>query len=185
MKKIALMVMVICGISTVSKAQTDGKTWIGGSIGFTTSKIKSGQSITGYSFLPEVGYAFSDKWGVGVSLGYSHDESTTNDVKTKSNTFILNPFARYTFLRWDIASIFVDGGVAYNYRKLKPADNEIHVLELGLRPGLTFNVSDRILLTGKFGFFGYQYSKYLGYKQNTFAFNCNLENIQLGVSILF
>lgn len=62
-------------------------------------------------------------------------------------------------------------------------------LEVGFRPGVAVNVSERVSLIGKFGFLGYQYGKTgsgnTAAKTNSFGFYFDLNNIQLGMNLKF
>ena len=58
-------------------------------------------------------------------------------------------------------------------------------MEVGFRPGVAINVSDNLTLTGKFGFLGYQYEKFGSKKTNTFGFDFDLSQIQLGLNFVF
>ena len=185
MKKILLSLAIVFGCTTMVSAQDVGKFWVGGSVGLKTSKVKDGERLTNYNIVPELGYVLNDNWGVGIKLGYQHDEYTNKGIKEKSNGFMVNPFARYSFLKGDIGGLFIDGGVGYAYSKVKSTDTKMHELEVGFRPGVAINVSDKVALTGKFGFIGYQYEKFGDRKTNTFGFDFDLSQIQLGVNFVF
>ncbi len=185
MKKLLLTIAVVLGLSTTLSAQSPGNIWVGGSVGFNTSKTKNADRLTNYNVIPEIGYVVSDSWGVGVKLGYAHDEVVRNNHKNKVDGFGVNPFARYTFAKGDIGGLFVDGGVGYTYSKTKGSDIKNHEIEVGFRPGVAFNVTDNIALTGKFGFLGYQYDKLGELKTNSFGFDFDLSQIMLGMNIVF
>lgn len=185
MKRMIFTLAIIFGLVSVVNAQNPGQFWAGGSVGVKTSKVKDGDRLTNYNIIPEIGYTFSDNWGVGIKLGYAHDEYNFNNSKVKSNGFTVNPFARYSFLKGNIGNLFVDGGVGYTYSKIKDVDIKTHELEVGFRPGVAINVSDNIALTGKFGFIGYQYEKIGSKKTNSFEFDFDLSQILLGVNIIF
>jgi len=185
MKKILLTLTVILGLTTTVNAQEAGKFWVGGSVGFKTSKVTDGDRLTNYNIVPEFGYVLNDNWGLGINLGYKHDERAVAGLKQKTDGFTVNPFARYSFLKGNIGNLFIDGGAGYSYSKVKSTDTKVHELEVGFRPGVAINVSDKVALTGKFGFLGYQYEKYGDRKTNTFGFDFDLRQIQLGVNFVF
>jgi len=185
MKKLLLSLAIMFGFTSVVSAQDVGKVWVGGSVGVNTSKVTDGDRLTNYKLLPEIGYVLSDNWGIGIKLGYAHNEYNVEDKKMKSDGFMVNPFARYAFLKGDIGGLFVDGGAGYAYSKIKSTSTKVHEFEVGLRPGVSINVSDKVALTGKFGFIGYQYEKFGSKKTNTFGFDFDLSQVQLGMNILF
>ena len=185
MKKVMISLAFLLCLTPGIKAQQSGKFWTGGTLGFTTSKVEDGIRLTNYSILPEFGYGFSDRWGAGISLGYLHNEYEIIGAKIKTDGFSVNPFARYSLLRGRIGNLFLDGGVGYAYRDNKTTDREKHAFEVGIRPGVSVNITDNIALMGRFGFLGYQYEKEGGTKTNTFAADFDLNQVQLGVNILF
>lgn len=194
MKRLIFTLAIVFGVVTGVSAQSPGKVWVGGSVGINSSKVKGGESATSYKIIPELGYVVSDNWGIGIKLGYNHDEEAISisdgsgnliSGKTKSEGFEVNPFVRYAFIKGDIGGLFIDGGVGYKYAKDKTRDIKTNTYEVGFRPGVSLNVSDKVALTGKFGFLGYEHEKEGDKKTDTFGFNLNMENIQLGVNFVF
>lgn len=187
MKKLLLSLAIVMGVAVSSNAQEVGKMWVGGSVGIGSTKVDGLERSTSYKIIPEFGYVVSENLGIGVSLGYAHNEGTALEgaTKTKTNEFTINPFVRYSFLKGDLGSLFVDGGVGYTYSKVKDGA-KANSFEVGFRPGVAVNVSNRITLTGKFGFLGYDYSKVKdGAKADKFEFNLDMDNILLGMNIVF
>lgn len=186
MKKVIMSLAVLLCLTPSLHAQDAGQYWVGGSIGFETSKIKDGGSrLTDYNIMPEFGYGFSDRWGAGIRLGYVHNEFQGQAGKNKTDGFAVAPFARYSFLKGGVGNLFLDGGAGYTYSKNKTTSTKTHELEVGIRPGVSVNLSRNLALTGRFGFIGYQYEKMGSTKSNTFACNFDLDQIQLGVNYRF
>ena len=191
MKKLLLGLIVLVGVSTSATAQDVGQIWVGGSVGFVSSKPKGGDAATTYKILPEFGYVISDNLGLGVRLGYAHLEGSSAKlngvtiVGDEANAFTVSPFVRYSFLKGDIGGLFLDGGVGYTYLKEKGYDEKTNLFEVGFRPGVAVNVSDQIAFTGKFGFLGYQHLKEGDAKTNAFGFDIDLSQIELGINIIF
>ncbi|MBB4037024.1 opacity protein-like surface antigen [Dysgonomonas hofstadii] len=183
MKRISsiLIIIILATASTVS-AQDAGQMWIGGSVGFSTNKTTDQLRTNYYKILPEIGYVLSANWGIGLSLGYTHNENNTSYYSTndnslkytlrKDNGFTVNPFVRYSFLKGDLGSMFVDGGIDYTYSKTKLDDKsdissyykdysqKNNTFGVGFRPGVALKISDKVVLTAKYGFIGYWYNKY-------------------------
>ena len=65
MKKI-LMTMVAVFAAMNMNAQV----YVGGSVGFGSAKMGSGDSESTYKILPEIGYNLNSEWAIGVALGY-------------------------------------------------------------------------------------------------------------------
>ncbi|MEN9919222.1 MAG: hypothetical protein RL662_1658 [Bacteroidota bacterium] len=166
MKKSFLTLTVVLAALT-TKAQEVGQMWIGGSFGISASEVKDGDSQVSYRILPEFGYVISDNIGIGISGGFAHtegagivlDNSRSTIEGSEQEGFVVNPFVRYSFLKGDLGALFLDGGVGYTHAKDRKNDDKATLLEVGARPGVAFNVSDKISLTAKFGFIGYQHLK--------------------------
>lgn len=182
MKKLFFTLAILLSAITVN-AQDVGKFWAGGHIGFSSSKPKGGDATTSFTIMPELGYVLQENLGIGVNLGYEHIK--TGDVKFDG--FKIAPFVRYSFLKGDIGGLFVDGGVGYTHGKDKVGSISVKTdeFEVGFRPGVAINVSDRVALTAKYGFVGYQYEKAGDKKINTFAADFKFNECLFGVSFVF
>jgi len=197
MKKILLTFIAILGMVSVANAQDAGQIWVGGSVGFSTSKQTDYDRTNNYQILPEIGYILSENWGIGISLGYLHYEnsykhysSNDSNYKRKQDGFRVNPFVRYSFLKGDIGGMFVDGGVSYMYNKYKYTNNTYedqknNFFEVGFRPGVAINVSNKVALTAKYGFIGYQHNKWDDDKTNTFSLDFDFRQASFGVNFIF
>ncbi len=203
MKKLILTLAIVLGVATVS-AQ-DAKMWVGGTVGLWSSKVKGGDSELSFKIMPEVGYIINDNLAVGISLGagHTHNLSVSDDAvgaslnfegntaasQFSANVYKINPFVRYSFLKGAMGAMFVDGGVGYQLTKYcaTGSDGKEDQIEVGFRPGLAINVSDKVALIGKFGFLGYQHNNYKMYdtKSDNFGFDFDLDNLQLGISVKF
>ena len=192
MKKLFFTLALMLGLATTVSAQEVGQMWIGGSVGFNSTKVGDGDRVSSYRIIPEIGYAFAENMGVGIKLGYAHNRMSLGQAEgvnlMAKDAFTINPFLRMAFLKGEMGSLFVDGGVGYTYGKTeKVADTSIklNAWEVGFRPGVAVNVSKRITLTGKFGFLGYQHQKFADVKTDDFGFDFDLGQTELGVSIVF
>lgn len=185
MKKLLLSLTVLISMVVGANAQEVGQMWAGGSVGFNTSKTDGFDRHTNYRIIPEFGYVVSSDWGIGVKLGYGHSElSTTTSSKEKVDEFTINPFARYSFLKGDIGGLFVDSGVGYTHGKVKNGAKS-DALEIGFKPGVAIALSERLALTGRYGFLGYKYNKKGELKTNEFGFDFDLSSVELGLNIVF
>lgn len=192
MKKLFFTLAIMLGLATTVSAQEVGQMWIGGSIGFNSTKVGDGDRVSSYRIIPEIGYAFAENMGVGIRLGYAHNKTVMGNFRgiNAKDAFTVNPFLRMAFLKGEMGSLFVDGGAGYTYGKSEAvnANDEkikLNAWEVGFRPGVAVNVSKRITLTGKFGFLGYQHEKFDGVKTDDFGFDFDLGQTELGVSIVF
>ena len=67
--------------------------------------------------------------------------------------YAINPYARYTFYRTGNLSLFADAGFAY--AKLEQAGYDAKGWEVGIDPGIAYNLSEKFSITAKFGYLGY------------------------------
>lgn len=196
MKKIVLTLAIALGAITAANAQDVGRMWVGGTAGFWSSKASGSDAQLNFKVMPEFGYIINENLGVGIALGGSHTHSgditfdgQTLNAKESTNTYTINPFLRYTFLKGNIGGLFVDAGAAYNHSKVTNGGRKTEGLEVGFRPGVAINVSNNVALIGKFGFLGWQYdhSKFNAVKSHTnnWGFDFDLSNIQIGANIKF
>ena len=60
MKKLFFTLAIMLGLTATVSAQDVGQMWVGGSVGFNSTKIDGGDRVSSYRILPEVGYAFTN-----------------------------------------------------------------------------------------------------------------------------
>ncbi|WP_164112800.1 MULTISPECIES: outer membrane beta-barrel protein [Sphingobacterium] len=108
MRKTLLTIAVTAGLTSMLQAQefglNKGNILLEGQINIHSSKDKSTDLKNSYfRFSPKVGYFLSDKFAVGVDLGFSktnQEELGANNsiFKSKYNEFKVGAFGRYYFL---------------------------------------------------------------------------------------
>lgn len=189
MKKLILTLTILFSLMITANAQDVGKMWVGGSVGLSSTKIKGADAVTNYRIMPEFGYMLSENMGLGIALGYSHAQSQTEVSETtvtlKTNTFFVNPFVRYNFLKGDIGGLFVDGGIMYAHSKVKDFDTKGDMYGVGFRPGATINIAKNVTFLGKFGNLGYNHTKAGETKTDWFGFDLDLDQVELGINFVF
>ena len=170
MKKIILMAAM-----AVATMTANAQVWMGGSLGYGFDK-NNGFKTNTINVAPEIGYTLSDNWDIAIALDYavSFGDGTT------VNTFGVNPYARYTFVKLDMVSFFVDGG--FNVAAVKPSGSDATTTwGIALRPGLALKVSDKVSLVSHIGGLGYQHSK----NRNQFGLNVDNSAIDFGMYFSF
>lgn len=187
MKKLIFTLAVLFCVATVSAQES--KMWVGGTVGFWSSKEKGEDSNLSFQVKPEFGYILNDNMAVGISIGAGHAQAfqfAGNTVGGPANIYTVNPFLRYTFLKGSLGALFMDGGLAWNHVNICGGeDNDGNMYEIGFRPGVALNVSEKFAIIGKFGFLGYQHYKTEGWNRNDFGLNLDLDNVEFGVSFKF
>ena len=119
MKKIITTVML--AVAAICSTAQAGDFYLGGAVGFMHKSQKitplAGptytQTTNEFSIMPELGYSFNDKWGVGGTIGYTYRNLAGQD--TNFNLFSINPYARFTYFRTsnDLIALFIDGSVGF------------------------------------------------------------------------
>lgn len=181
MKKIVLTLMVI--LMTISAS---AQVYVGGSLGFGSGKgsLNDGDNdikSTSFKILPEIGYELDKNWSIGTVIGYEYSKLD----ETKINTFTVAPYARYSFFKSDLVRLFVDGGFGFSTAKIKDSDDALNTWNVGLKPGLAIKLSDNFCLVAKYGFFGYDCSKYGDVKAHNFGLNFDTDELNFGFHYIF
>lgn len=173
MKKIFL-VAVIAVMSLTANAQV----YLGGAIGAWRDFDANETSI---GLLPEVGYTLNDNWAIGTVIGWNYHYNDGG----KYNGLEVAPYARYTFLKFDNVNLFLDGGFGFYTGKVKGFD-AINEWEVGVKPGVAVNLTDKLSFVTHLGFLGYRKSDNgaLGVFGNE-GFGCTLNGNALTFGLYF
>ena len=186
--------MILAALVAVASLSANAQVWVGGQVGFSAGKttVDGNKQGTGanFTFLPEIGYSINDKFDIAVGIGFTHfngngdayldfngldDYAYAGLADANRNSFILNPYVRYKFVKSGDFTFFVDGGFAYKFVHYSGIDDNGIGWELGFKPGVAYNISDKVSHVGKLG---YDFSKVGDTKTNEFS-------IGLTNSILF
>ena len=182
MKKI-LALAVVALASVCASAQNF---YVGGQAGFWHESNSSKVTNT-LTILPEVGYNLNDSWAIGTTLGYEYNHLCGAGIS--GHIFQFNPYARWTFFKSsnNLVNLFVDGGagVGAGWTHYSGGDDSktACVWNIGLKPGVALNLTDRFSVVAHLGLLGYEgandAAKSAGYKdQGGLLLNGN--NIKLG-----
>lgn len=164
MKKI---MMTLAAIAVAATMNAQG--YIGGTFGLgfenkLTDQKDPTKTATGMSFQikPEIGYNLDEKSSVGVVLGFGITNNTNEmlgtaasifgrGVKTDKSAiqFEIAPYYRYKFVQFDKVDLFIDAQVGFIYTKLDEWNNT--TFNIGVRPGVAYNASDKISFVAKLG----------------------------------
>lgn len=172
MKKI-LMTLVAVAMATTMNAQW----YVGGTVGYNYTKDKN-TDVKSNTFVitPELGYNLNEKWAVGMKIGYAYNK--VDDAK--SNEFVVNPYARYTFVKLDKVNFFVDGGFEYNYVKVE--DDSANGFGISFKPGVAVNLNDKVSFVAHVGNFGWSSAKAKNAKSvQSVDLGLNLASVDFGL----
>ena len=161
MKKIMMTLAAVCVAATMN-----AQVWVGGELGFSTKHVNGSEDNSKkFAIAPEIGYNLDDNFSVAIKLGYSYtSDYMVNDNAVvagvaipvsvnagNANTWFVNPYVRYAFVKAGNFSAFVDGGLNYATTHIQGADNNINSFGVGINPGIAYNVSDKLTLAAHFG----------------------------------
>ena len=153
MKKIFMM-----AVMAVAALSANAQVWVGGEVGFGSTHFKSESTTKDFFFKPEVGYSLSDKFDVAIALGYSYasdKEFKAGSKKVKNysnaNTWEINPYVRYKFVKAGNFFAFVDGGLFYETTHVRGEAKNWNSFGVSFVPGIAYSVSDKVTLVSKLG----------------------------------
>ena len=152
---------------------------------------------------------------IGYSHGYAAFGSiTVNDFKAlmntgistmmdineddyKLNSFTFAPYVRYNFAHLGKIDLFFEGSVGYSNVKSDDTPNmngkatgsesKLDVIEIALRPGVSFNLNNNISLIAKLGSLGFMQAKEKesDMKLTRFGLDMDSYNLMLGMNFHF
>ena len=146
--------LLVMAVAMVASIAASAQIYVGGSFGLSRN---TSDDVTTFLIKPEVGYNLSEKWAVGGIVDFNY----TKDGDVKSTVFSIEPYARYTYFSAvdNRLRLFVDGGFGIGFGKAKKdghSGDTVAAFEIGLKPGVSFALSDNFSLVAHMGFVGYQ-----------------------------
>lgn len=193
MKKI--FTLAVIAVASVFGANAENW-YVGGNLGFSHSSNEA-LTVNGntYGFeqnrlyiQPEIGYNFNKSWAVGLGIGYEYRH--WNGSKVSLNMFDINPYARWSYFRTEnnLVQLFVDGGFGFGAGSydVDVDGYDAHtacIWNIGFRPGVAINLTDKFSVVAHLGFLGYEgannTAKDAGYKDRG-GLDLSTENLTLG-----
>ena len=172
MKKALLLLVFACAMVSAG-----AQVYIGGAVSAWVED-DNGTSTGTVEFLPEIGFFVGQRWSIGGVIGYS--QKLVDGTKT-FNSYEFAPYARFTFYRNELVRLFMDGTVSL-YSSQYGSSDRTETYSFGLKPGLSLDLSEKISLYAKFGFFGF---RQYGDDRMGLGFNLNGNNLSLGMYYTF
>ena len=145
MMKKFLFTLAAAFVTLTASAQV----YVGGEVGFWRNWA-DGANETTFKVLPEVGYNLSEDWAIGTQIGYQYNQV---------NAFVVTPYARWTFAKFDAVSLFLDGGFEFGTYKASGdgvKDDSHNAWGIGIKPGVKVDLTDKLSFIAHAGFFGYR-----------------------------
>lgn len=175
MKK-SILTLALIFFVTVANAQI----FVGGGVGFNTqsgkvtisdgsnSKEVSSGTSTRFSIAPLIGYNLNEKLAVGFQAGFGMSDINSTPNVNPTNSFIYwyaNPFARYSFLKFNKFSVYGQGNlnISVNNSKVKvnsSISSGPSSLNFGFSvfPGMLYDLNKRISLFTELNFFSLSFN---------------------------
>jgi hypothetical protein len=126
---------------------------------------------------PEVGYHLSDKVALGIALDYQY----VYNAGSKTNSFAVAPYMRYTFAKLGNINLFADATAGVASSKTKGRDSET-CWQAGIRPGLSVGLTDKLSFIAHAGFLGYRDADENGYfGDNGFGADISSSDLMFGL----
>lgn len=212
MKNSILLLAVLLTLCLYSNAQDKSQNFlIGGHFSLSNSNQDSDnfESKTfSLSVSPTVGYFVSEKWLIGLKGSYSYQkgESSQSDGDYKSdvtmNNYLFGPYARYYIPLGEKFKLYTQLETLYGINKRKNTDNngteepfntdsDRKLFSLAFNPGLSYNITKKLLLEAEFGEVDYLYLDYKTDDDNDYtqsskrtSFGISLNTISFGLALL-
>lgn len=175
MKKIIIMLVAVFATLSVNAQNKSYDAYIGGGVSFFTNDDDTQIAIT-----PEIGYSLSDKFGLGAVLAFG----TEGNGSSRNTLFGIKPYVRHNVASIGAVKFILDYQLAYANYGIK--DRKTNQFQVGVAPGLAYNINSRLAVVTHLGFLGYTYSKLDvdGADANN-AFGFEAETTGLGLSIYY
>jgi hypothetical protein len=189
-------------------AQSPGSISVGGefNLWFTSPKtVNNNQTVDGtkttqFTLLPSFEYFVNEQLSIGLGIGYNvtrnKNVNGNTTTTTKWGTFYFQPYARKYFKLGDHLDLFGEAGVSLGFgNNVNETSNGTTTLStkyayssysIGINPGISFHVSDKVALETSFGFLGYQGSSTevaanQKNKTNDFGVQLNTSTLTFGI----
>ena len=159
--------------------------------GFTSLTVENDYTTTNVGIAPEVGYFINDNIAVGIGLFYTastYSPDAVGDDDVKFNTFGFNPYVRYHFINKGNFRVYGQFNIAYaSARSDIRGTKAIRAFEVGISPGLSYQLTERIAINAGFGSFGYAVAEDRNSQIRASVFGLNLDSssLKFGFTISF
>ena len=195
--------MILAALVAVASLSANAQVWVGGEVGFSAGKTTNNGTKLGagadFNLIPEIGYTLNDKFDIAVAIGIAHNNGNgkayagsmdydaygmvLDDVNR--NAFTLNPYVRYKFANAGDFTFFVDGGFSYTMIHYSGNDDNANQWGLGFKPGIAYNISDKVSLVAHIGRLDYNFFKQGDIKNNEFNMGVSGNALTFGAYVSF
>lgn len=126
--------------------------------GFSIKSFDNKTKETSFGIAPEAGYFIHDNFAVGLGAFYTHSKTKPDGASgVILNTFGFNPYARYYFFGSSSIRLYTQLDVRYASGKFNTTGAKSqYVFGVGIKPGISCNLSRSVALTATYGNLGYE-----------------------------
>lgn len=153
--------LLLAAAFVVASLSANAQVYLGGGVSFHSEDPGEGDTKTTINLIPELGYKLDDKLSIGVKLGLEHSKQGDKS----SNDYTFEPYVRYTFAKWNKVGVFGEGGFGYKHFEDKvekeignttvTAKTKANAWYIGVRPGVSIDVTKNLTFLTKIGWLGY------------------------------
>jgi opacity protein-like surface antigen len=182
MKKVLFAIILVSLVNFKSFTQNkQGSLAVSGTLNLDIENDKNengnvtvdGPKTTYFRLVPSVEYFITDRFSAGLGIGYAVNRTkdisgTTTTIKT-SGAPVIQPYVRMYFPMGEKVSIFGEASIYLEPGKTttkttvgnqtNSTSNNDFTINIGLTPGLSLSLSDKIAIDATYGFIGYKHYK--------------------------
>lgn len=186
MKKIILASLFMAGLALSVNAQKNS-VLVYGTVSARTTKFEpSDNKSSDFSFMPGIGYQFTNHWTAGIAGGFSSGKSESGTMVNKQNGYVVGPFVRYTKTLSNTFFFFSQLDAQYmSTTSMPPFGPETKTTGFGVEvtPAIGANVYKGLALNFSFGSLSYMTQKTKDTPNKTKSFGLTFGNqVNIGIS---
>lgn len=179
MKKLSEIILFSLFALRANAQIEKGKVQVSGSFNISSIEV-NGIETNRFDLTPQAGFFLSDNISLGVVLGYQ----SAGNSNAKDKLFSFGVFSRFYKPIADRFYFFAQPQIAFGTGETA-AEADISAFSIGIRPGFSYFLSDKISMDMSVQGFNYE-NREEGANERTFTgFSLNPNTVNVGVSFLF
>jgi hypothetical protein len=211
MKQLVILALLSISLNTFSQEEKEkfsidkGAFLIEGSFNINSTNTQNygdnerESDAFGFGFYPKIGYAVNNNFILGIGLGYGYNKSDAEDFlsvfDSKSNTYTITPYAQKLFPISKSFALKLSGEFTYGLSKhnTKREDQSFNTeskqILIGVRPGINYTLSHKIMLHANIGYLGYEHQEFEvnneeDQKRESFGLNLSTSDLTFGMTFI-
>lgn len=194
MKCIRLLICFLILSLCILESQAQKRFFVGGGFSYSqrVNKTFSDFKSTEYSIAPNIGMFVSDKFVVGIGIGFVGNDTKNGSLVTiESSSRLFNPFVRFRKPLTESFGLFGELGVSVGngavYDLNLDQTNDFSTFSVYATPGIDYALAKNWLLIGKWGRVGYYNSsgEIESLDESSFAIDLEMSSVLFGVIYCF